>query len=61
MKSLRSWSILLICEDCQDDGYIDVVDPNTGGVLGPSPCPNPECPYSIYYGAEFNEGRFSGP
>lgn len=31
------------CPVCEGDGYVDVPDPETGGVLGPAPCPNPDC------------------
>lgn len=28
------------CEECEDDGYIDVMDQNHyGAVIGPAPCP----------------------
>ncbi len=27
------------CETCDDDGYIDLIDEETGGVIGPAPCP----------------------
>lgn len=28
------------CQRCDGDGYLDIVDPDTGGVLGPRPCPD---------------------
>lgn len=33
-------SPMFACETCEDDGWIDIPDPETGGVLGPAPCPN---------------------
>lgn len=26
------------CRRCEGDGYLDIVDPETGGVIGPRPC-----------------------
>lgn len=28
-----------VCETCDGDGYVDIVD-DMGGVVGPAPCPN---------------------
>jgi hypothetical protein len=28
-----------VCETCDGDGYVDIVD-DWGGVIGPAPCPN---------------------
>jgi hypothetical protein len=34
------------CETCDGDGYVDIPDPETGGVLGPAPCP--DCDGSVH-------------
>lgn len=34
-----SGGIVPVCDTCDNDGYVDVMD-DWGGVLGPAPCPN---------------------
>ena len=31
------------CPDCDGDAFVDIFDSEGVGVIGPGPCPNPDC------------------